>query len=72
MLLTVSKRLEFSASRRFSVSGCSDKENATAFWPETNARYGSGRNVTVNIVYAMKKANLSCMAYTGNAAWFRR
>ena len=44
MLLTVSKRLEFSASRRLNVAGWTDKENATAFGPETTARYGSGRN----------------------------
>ena len=51
MLLTVSKRLEFSASRRLNVPGWSDKENATAFGPETNARYGSGRNFTVYFVF---------------------
>jgi 6-pyruvoyltetrahydropterin/6-carboxytetrahydropterin synthase len=44
MLLTVSKRLEFSASRRLHVSKWSDAENLSAFGPETNARYGSGRN----------------------------
>ncbi len=51
MLLTVSKRLEFSASRRLNVPGWSGKENATAFGPETNARYGSGRNFTVYFVF---------------------
>src|SRR5437660_9133601 len=44
MLLTVSKRLEFSASRRLRVAHWSDAENLRAFGPETNARYGSGRN----------------------------
>jgi 6-pyruvoyltetrahydropterin/6-carboxytetrahydropterin synthase len=44
MLLTVSKRLEFSASRRLHVPNWSDAENLGAFGPETNARYGSGRN----------------------------
>src|SRR5205814_9765845 len=44
MLLTVSKRLEFSASRRLKIAGWTDKDNATAFGPETSARYGSGRN----------------------------
>ena len=44
MLLTVSKRLEFSASRRLYVADWTGKENATAFGPETDARYGSGRN----------------------------
>ena len=44
MLLTVSKRLEFSASRRLFVKGWSDSENLAAFGPETSARYGTGRN----------------------------
>src|SRR5216110_3430709 len=51
MLLTVSKRLEFSASRRLNVVGWTDKENATAFGPETNARYGSGRNYVAYFVF---------------------
>ena len=44
MLLTVSKRLEFSASRRLFVADWSDEENRVAFGPETAARYGTGRN----------------------------
>src|SRR5437899_10917727 len=44
MLLTVSKRLEFSASRRLFVSRWNDQENLAAFGAETNARYGTGRN----------------------------
>ena len=51
MLLTVSKRLEFSASRRLHVAGWTEKENATAFGPETNARYGSGRNYIAYFVF---------------------
>src|SRR5262249_12625470 len=51
MLLTVSKRLEFSASRRLNVAGWTGKENATAFGPETNARYGSGRNYIAYFVF---------------------
>ncbi len=51
MLLIVSKRLEFSASRRLNVAGWTDKENATAFGPETNARYGSGRNYVAYFVF---------------------
>src|SRR5215208_1336651 len=51
MLLTVSKRLEFSASRRLNVAAWTDKENATAFGPETNARYGSGRNYIAYFVF---------------------
>ena len=52
MLLTVSKRLEFSASRRLHVEGWSDKENLAAFGPETNARYGSGRNYVAYFVFS--------------------
>ncbi len=44
MLLTVSKRLEFSASRRLVVPAWSAQENLAAFGPETTARYGTGRN----------------------------
>jgi len=51
MPLTVSKRLEFSASRRLRVSGWSDAENLSAFGPETNARYGSGRNYVAYFVF---------------------
>jgi 6-pyruvoyltetrahydropterin/6-carboxytetrahydropterin synthase len=51
MLLTVSKRLEFSASRRLHVSAWSDAENLSAFGPETNARYGSGRNYVAYFVF---------------------
>jgi 6-pyruvoyltetrahydropterin/6-carboxytetrahydropterin synthase len=51
MLLTVSKRLEFSASRRLRVSSWSDAENLTAFGPETNARHGTGRNYVAYFVF---------------------
>src|SRR6267142_7292797 len=51
MLLTVSKRLEFSASRRLHVDGWSESENLSAFGPETNARYGTGRNYVVYFVF---------------------
>src|SRR6266545_5996493 len=51
MLLTVSKRLEFSASRRLFVAGWSDAENLSAFGPETKARYGSGRNYVAYFVF---------------------
>jgi 6-pyruvoyltetrahydropterin/6-carboxytetrahydropterin synthase len=51
MLLTVSKRLEFSASRRLHVNGWSDEENLAAFGPETNARHGSGRNYVAYFVF---------------------
>src|SRR5438876_5273060 len=51
MLLTVSKRLEFSASRRLHVKTWSEKENQAVFGPETNARYGSGRNYIAYFVF---------------------
>ena len=51
MLLTVSKRLEFSASRRPFVQDWSNQENIAAFGLETNARYGSGRNYVAYFVF---------------------
>jgi 6-pyruvoyltetrahydropterin/6-carboxytetrahydropterin synthase len=51
MLLTVSKRLEFSASRRLHVARWSESENLAVFGPETKARHGSGRNYAVYFVF---------------------
>jgi len=51
MLLTVSKRLEFSASRRLHLKRWSDGENLAAFGPETEARHGSGRNYVAYFVF---------------------
>jgi 6-pyruvoyltetrahydropterin/6-carboxytetrahydropterin synthase len=51
MLLTVSKRLEFSASRRLRVSRWSDTKNLAVFGPETNARHGTGRNYVAYLVF---------------------
>ena len=51
MLLTVSKRLELSASRRLHVKDWSEEENLAVFGPETNARYGSGRNYIAYFVF---------------------
>jgi 6-pyruvoyltetrahydropterin/6-carboxytetrahydropterin synthase len=51
MLLTVSKRLEFSASRRLFCPGWSEAKNLVAFGPETGARYGSGRNYVAYFVF---------------------
>ena len=51
MLLTVSKRLEFSASRRLHVKHWSDSENRAAFGPETDSRYGTGRNYVAYFVF---------------------
>ncbi len=44
MLLTVSKRLEFSASRRLFSPAWSVAENLAAFGSESAARFGTGRN----------------------------
>src|SRR5256714_4277920 len=52
MLLTVSKRLEFSASRRLLVKEWSDTENLAAFGSETSARYGTGRNYVAYFVFS--------------------
>ncbi len=52
MLLTVSKRLEFSASRRLFVKEWSDADNFAAFGPETSARYGTGRNYVAYFVFS--------------------
>jgi 6-pyruvoyltetrahydropterin/6-carboxytetrahydropterin synthase len=52
MLLTVSKRLEFSASRRLFVSRWTDTENMVAFGPETEARHGTGRNYAAYFVFS--------------------
>jgi 6-pyruvoyltetrahydropterin/6-carboxytetrahydropterin synthase len=51
VLLTVSKRLEFSASRRLHVESWSKEKNLSAFGPETNARYGGGRNYVAYFVF---------------------
>src|SRR2546421_11054104 len=52
MLLTVSKRLEFSASRRLFVSRWTDSENLVAFGPESAARHGTGRNYVAYFVFS--------------------
>ena len=52
MLLTVSKRLEFSASRRLFVKDWSEAENRAVFGPETSARYGTGRNFVAHFIFS--------------------
>src|SRR5437773_4410099 len=52
MLLTVSKRLEFSASRRLFVSRWTNNENLAAFGPETSAHYGTGRNYIAYFIFS--------------------
>jgi 6-pyruvoyltetrahydropterin/6-carboxytetrahydropterin synthase len=51
MLLTVSKRLEFSASRRLFQAEWPNDKNLAAFGPETNARYGTGRNYVAFFIF---------------------
>lgn len=51
MLLTVSKRLEFSASRRLFVRDWTNEQNTAAFGAETSARYGTGRNYVAFFVF---------------------
>ena len=51
MFLTVSKRLEFSASRRLFIPRWTDNQNLIAFGPETKAVYGSGRNYVAHFVF---------------------
>ncbi len=52
MLLTVSKRLEFSASRRLNDRTLSAVENRKLFGAETTARYGTGRNYVAYFVFS--------------------
>ncbi len=51
MLLTVSKRLEFSASRRLYSPSLSEEENRRVFGAETRARFGTGRNYVAYFVF---------------------
>jgi len=52
MLLTVSKRLEFSASRRLYVAEWNETENLVAFGSESAAKYGSGRNYVAFFIFS--------------------
>lgn len=49
---TISKRFEFSASRRLALPARTEVENATLFGPESRARHGTGRNYTAVLVFA--------------------
>ena len=51
MLLTVSKRVEFSASRRLFASKFSAEENRKFFGEESTARHGTGRNYVAYFVF---------------------
>src|ERR1051325_4403614 len=51
MLLTVSKRLEFSASRRLFAPEWTDTENLIAFGLENAAPYGTGRNYVAYFIF---------------------
>jgi len=52
MLLTVSKRLEFSASRRLFVPRWTESENLAAFGEESCAKYGTGRNYVAYFIFS--------------------
>jgi len=52
MLLTVSKRLEFSASRRLFVSRWTESENLAAFGEESRAKHGTGRNYVAYFIFS--------------------
>jgi len=52
MLLTVSKRLEFSASRRLFDRKLSAADNLARFGSESAARYGTGRNYVGYFVFS--------------------
>ena len=52
MLLTVSKRLEFSASRRLFVPRWSESENLAAFGEESRAKHGTGRNYVAYFIFS--------------------
>lgn len=51
MLLTVSKRIEFSASRRLFSPGLSILQNRRRYGEESAAQYGSGRNYVAYFVF---------------------
>src|SRR5256884_5834550 len=51
MLLTVSKRVEFSASRRLFAPKFSAEENRKLFGEESTARHGTGRNYVAYFVF---------------------
>ena len=51
MLLTVSKRVEFSASRRLFAPKFSAEENRRLFGEESTARYGTGRNYVAYFIF---------------------
>jgi 6-pyruvoyltetrahydropterin/6-carboxytetrahydropterin synthase len=52
MLLTVSKRVEFSASRRLFLPELSREENRKRFGEESVASYGSGRNYVAYFIFS--------------------
>jgi 6-pyruvoyltetrahydropterin/6-carboxytetrahydropterin synthase len=52
MLLTVSKRIDFSASRRLFNASLSSDENRRLFGDESTARYGTGRNYAAYFIFS--------------------
>jgi 6-pyruvoyltetrahydropterin/6-carboxytetrahydropterin synthase len=52
MILTISKRFEFSASHRLSVGSWSDEKNRSVFGKESMGRFGHGHNYTAYFVFS--------------------
>lgn len=52
MLLTVSKRVEFSASRRLFLPRWTEAENVAAFGEESRAQHGTGRNYVAYFIFS--------------------
>src|SRR5256886_3053927 len=61
MLLTVSKRVEFSASRRLFVPNFSAEENRKLFGEESSACYGTGRNYVAYFVFTGQPDSITGM-----------
>src|SRR5215471_10496196 len=61
MLLTVSKRVEFSASRRLFSAKLSAEENRKLFGEESGARYGTGRNYVAYFVFTGQPDSITGM-----------
>jgi len=61
MLLTVSKRVEFSASRRLFLPSLSGEENLRLFGEESSAPYGTGRNYIAYFVFTGQPDSITGM-----------
>ena len=61
MLLTVSKRVEFSASRRLFLPSLSGEDNLRLFGQESSAPYGTGRNYIAYFVFTGQPDSITGM-----------